>query len=99
MKYMKRHYAEGGIVAAICAAPGLVVSQLPTLEGLRFTCYDGFEDAPMSKGGQYTGEPAETDGNLITGRGPGCAIRFALAILKELQGEAVADKVEAGLLI
>ena len=99
MKYMKRHYAEGGIVAAICAAPGLVVSQLPTLEGLRFTCYDGFEEAPMSKGGQYTGEPAVTDGNLITGRGPGCAIRFALAILKELQGEEVAGKVEAGLLI
>ena len=33
MELMKSHYAEGGTVAAICAAPGLVVSQLPTLEG------------------------------------------------------------------
>ena len=99
MKFMKKHYAAGGVVAAICAAPGLVVSQLPSLEGLRFTCYDGFEDAPMSKGGQYTGEPAVADGNLITGRGPGCAVRFALAVLAELRGKEVAEKVEAGLLV
>ena len=46
MELMKRHYAEGGTLAAICAAPGLVVSQIPSLKGKRFTCYDGFEAAP-----------------------------------------------------
>ena len=99
MEFMKKHYAKGGVVAAICAAPGLVVSQLPTLEGKKFTCYDGFEEAPMAQGGEYTGEPAVTDGNLITGRGPGCAIMFALAVLAKLRGEDVAAKVESGLLI
>lgn len=99
MEIMRSHYAEGGVVAAICAAPGLVVSQLPTLEGKRFTCYNGFEAAPVSKGGAYTGAPAEVDGNLITGRGPGCAVEFALAVLGKLKGEAVASEVRAGLLI
>ena len=53
----------------------------------------------MAQGAEYTGEPAVTDGNLITGRGPGCAIRFALEILRKLKGEEVAAQVEAGLLI
>ena len=36
MNRMQRHFAEGGTVAAICAAPGLVLSMLP-LSGLRFS--------------------------------------------------------------
>ena len=51
INFMRLHYAEGGTVAAICAAPGLVVSQLPSLEGKHFTCFDGFEDAPIARGG------------------------------------------------
>ncbi len=99
MEQMKAHYAQGGVLAAICAAPGMVVSQLPSLEGIRFTCYDGFEAAPTAKGGEYTGEPAVVDGNLVTGRGPGCAVAFALALLETLKGEDVAGEVSDGLLI
>lgn len=50
INFMRLHYAEGGTVAAICAAPGLVVSQLPSLAGKHFTCFDGFEDAPIARG-------------------------------------------------
>ena len=82
----------------ICAAPGLVVAQLPGIEGKKVTCYDGFEEALMEEGAEYTGEPAETDGNLITGRGPGCAVRFAVQIVRKLKGDEVADRVFAGLL-
>ena len=42
---MKEHYAAGGTVAAICAAPGLVLSQLDGLSGVEFTCFEGFQDA------------------------------------------------------
>ena len=73
IELMKQHYADGGIVAAICAAPGLVASQLPDLRGKRFTCFDGFEDALIAKGAEYVKAPAVSDGNLITGRGAGCA--------------------------
>lgn len=99
MNMMKRHYAEGGTVAAICAAPGLVVSQLPTMEGKKFTCYDGFEAAPAAKGGEYVRAPFVTDGNLITGRGPGCAVDFALAIVAKLKGAALAAEVRAAMMI
>ena len=99
MDRMKKHFNRNGLVAAICAAPGLVLSQVRSLEGIRFTCYDGFEQGPMSKGGIYTGEPAEVDCNVVTGRGPGCAVDFALALLAELEGQDRAVEVADGLLI
>lgn len=99
MALMKRHYAEGGAVAAICAAPGLVVSQLPDLRGRKFTCYDGFEEALLAKGAEYIKVPAVADGNLITGRGPGCAMDFGLVIVEYLKGSDVAARVKQGLML
>lgn len=99
MEMMKRHFAEGGTVAAICAAPGLVVSQLSDLQGRMFTCYDGFEELPSSKGAEYVKTPAVSDGNLITGRGPGCAVDFALAIVEHLQGQDLADGIRSSMMI
>lgn len=99
MEIMQDHWARGGAVAAICAAPGLVLSQLPGLAGRRFTCFDGFEDALIGQGAVYTGEGAVTDGNMITGRGAGWAVAFGLAILEYLRGPEAAAKVRAGLML
>lgn len=99
INFMRLHYAEGGAVAAICAAPGLVVSQLPSLQGKHFTCFDGFEDAPVARGGIYEKKPAVRDGNLITGRGAGCAVEFGLAILAHLKGEEAAAAVRHSLML
>lgn len=99
INFMRLHYAEGGAVAAICAAPGLVVSQLPSLQGKHFTCFDGFEDAPIARGGIYEQKPAVRDGNLITGRGAGCAVEFGLAILAHLKGEEAAAAVRHSLML
>ena len=99
MEILLDHWARGGAVAAICAAPGLVVSQLPGLEGRKFTCFEGFEDALIGKGAVYTPESTVTDGNLITGRGAGHAVNFGLAILRYLKGDEAAEKVKAGLML
>lgn len=99
MDIMQQHYAEGGTLAAICAAPSVVLSLLPDLQGKRMTCYDGFEEALTTKGAEYVKEGVVTDGQLITGRGPGWAVDFGLAILAKLKGQEVADKVKAGLML
>ena len=99
MEILQDHWSRGGTVAAICAAPGLVVSQLDGLEGLHFTCFDGFQDPLIAKGALFTPESAVTDGRLITGRGAGHAIAFGLAILRKLKGDEVAEKVKAGLML
>lgn len=93
------HFTAGGPVAAICAAPGLVVSQLPGIAGRKATCYDGFEGHLADAGAVYTGESVTVDGNLITGRGPAFAIEFGLAIVSYIQGPAAAAAVRKGLLL
>lgn len=99
MDIMKHHYTEGGTVAAICAAPSVVLTLLPDITGKRMTCYDGFEEALTAKGAEYVKEGVVADGNIITGRGPGWAVDFGLAILAKLKGQDISDKVKAGLML
>ncbi len=98
---MKGHFADGGLLAGICAAPGLVLSQNDgkLLKGRKFTCYDGCEAPMLEKGAKYEAVPAVKDGNLITGRGPAFTIDFALEIVKAVRGEEIAEKVKKGLLL
>lgn len=99
MDLMKRHFANHGIVAAICAAPGLVASQLDGLSGRKFTCFDGFETYMQDKGAVYVKAPAVVDGNLVTGRGAGCAVDFGLAILSVVKGAETVAQVRHGMML
>lgn len=99
MDMMQKHYAEGGCVAAICAAPSVVLGKLPGLKGKRMTCYDGFEPALVARGVEYTKEGVVTDGNIITGRGAGHAVNFGLAILAYLKGQDAADQVARSIML
>jgi 4-methyl-5(b-hydroxyethyl)-thiazole monophosphate biosynthesis len=82
-------------LAAICAAP-LVLGGLDLLQGKKATAYPGFEST--LKGAEYVQAGVVKDGNIITGRGPGFALAFGLAIVEELQGNGMADEVAGGLL-
>ena len=72
------------LVGAICAAP-LVLGRLSLLENKKATCYPGFENE--LKGAVATSEKVTVDGNIVTGRGPGCSIDFALALVSKLKSE------------
>ena len=96
---MQEHYEAGGTVAAICAAPSVVLSLLPDLSGRKMTCYDGFEEVLISKGAEYVKKGVVVAGNIITGRGPGWAVEFGLAILAHIKGQETAYKVKAGLML
>lgn len=99
MDMMRSHFAEGGTVAAICAAPSLVLGLLPDIKGRRMTCYDGFEDALIAKGAEYVKEGVVVDGNMITGRGPGWATEFGLAIVGKLCGAEKAAAIKSQLML
>ena len=92
MKAMKAHYAAGGTVAAICAAPGLVLSQLgDALKGAEVTCFDGFESCLEAEGATFVPKPAVRSERIITGRSAGHAVSFALEILRLLNPGKVED--------
>lgn len=75
----------GKKIAAICAAPAVVLGQLGILHGKRATCYPGFEQ--MLDGATYTGELCTVDGNVTTGEGPAAAFPFAFSLLYQLVNE------------
>jgi len=97
LKAMLREASGKGVyIAAICAAP-LVLGGLGLLQGRKATCYPGVE--PFLKGATVTGMPVEVDGNFITSKGPGTAIRFALKLVEILFGKAKADELRQKMLI
>lgn len=89
-------FRNSKIVAAICAAP-IVLGGLGLLKEKKATCYPSFE--PKLIGATVTGNATETDGNVITGKGPGFVYNFGLALVEALKGKAVAEEVAAGLLL
>lgn len=99
MDMMQKHYAEGGCVAAICAAPSVVLGLLPGLKSKKMTCYDGFEPALIEKGVDFTAEGVTVDGNIITARGAGFAVDFGLAIVEYLKGKDAAEKVAHSIML
>ena len=76
---LKLFDAEGKLIAAICAAPS-VLGQIGLLEGRDATSYPGF--AEKMPGCNYKTDAVVRDGNIITSRGMGTAIEFALAIVE-----------------
>ena len=87
---------EGNLVAAICAAPGIVLGEHGLIGDRRFTCYPGFQDRASS--GSFVEERVVVDGNLLTSRGPGTAAEFAEAIISYLVGPDAARQVHDGTL-
>ena len=85
---------DGKPIAAICAAP-MVLGHLGILEGRRATIYPGMEDELV--GATPIAEPAVTDGNITTGRGPATALPFALALVERFCGAEIAEGIAAGM--
>jgi 4-methyl-5(b-hydroxyethyl)-thiazole monophosphate biosynthesis len=90
---LKHMAAQDKYTAAICAAPKALASA-GLLEGRRATAYPGVLD---DLGIQSQGSAVEKDGKVITSRGPGTAMDFALELIEMLVGKTKRDEVEQGL--
>ena len=86
---IKKFAGEGKLVAAICAAPS-VLGAAGILEGRRATCHPGFEE-------KLTEDAVVVDGNIITSRGMGTAIPFALEIVRYFADDAAVEHIKDGL--
>jgi 4-methyl-5(b-hydroxyethyl)-thiazole monophosphate biosynthesis len=93
---LRRMAAGGKYTAAICAAPK-VLGRIGLLAGRRATSYPGFVDRMHLPGVTYLDDAVVQDGKVITSRGPGTAMDFALHLIEVLAGRAKRDEVEAGL--
>jgi 4-methyl-5(b-hydroxyethyl)-thiazole monophosphate biosynthesis len=88
---IKKLHREGKLVAAICAAPAVVLEKAGVLTGKKATCYPGFEKEFTRT--TFSSERVVVDGNIVTSRAPGTAAEFALTLVEILAGKKAAEKI------
>jgi 4-methyl-5(b-hydroxyethyl)-thiazole monophosphate biosynthesis len=93
---LRRTAAAGHFTAAICAAPK-VLAAAGLLEGRRVTSYPGALDGLAVPRMTLLRDAVVRDGPVITSRGPGTAMDFALELIETLVGRETRERVEAGL--
>jgi len=87
---------KGKNIAAICAAP-FALNKAGVLKQ-NYTCYPSVQEQIREDGYQGDKSMIVEDENIMTSRGPGTAICFALAIVKKLKGQEVYEMLRYGLL-
>ena len=91
-KLIKRAHQNNKIIAAICAAPSLVLAPTGILTNRSVTGFPGMMENFSTKT-RYQEAPVVVDKNIITSRGPATALAFAFAISEKLVGKDITDKV------
>lgn len=91
---IKAFYSANKYVCAICAAP--IALYAAGVLNCNYTCYPNCEQG--IKSGNFSKDTVVIDGKIITSRGPGSAICFALAIVKELISKEKYEAVKNGML-
>jgi len=89
-------HGSGKLTAAICAAP-YVLANAGVLEGKHATSYPSYRK--KLAGAIYQEKTVVEDGKIMTSRGPGTAVCFALAIAEKLVGKEEADAVKEAMLV
>lgn len=93
---LNRHYQQGKYVAAVCAAP-MVLANTGLLNDKRATAYPGVLSHERWPAISICDEPVVVDGRVLTSRGPGTAMDFALTIIETLLDKKTRDKIETEL--
>ncbi len=94
---LKENHAQGVMLAAICAAP-MVLAQLGLLNGEKATIYPAMKDE-LEKAVYSENMVVKSRNNIITSRGPGTAMYFALALIEELKGTEMMENIKEGVLL
>ncbi len=90
LSIVQETFRKGLMCAAICAAPA-IFGKAGILHNIRATCYPGLED--QLTGARFIEAAVVRDKNIITSRGVGTAIAFALELITITKGEESAERV------
>lgn len=93
---IQQQLQQGKYIAAICAAPAVLASA-GVLNGRNATCYPGFINPTEYPQITLREQAVVIDGNILTSRGPGTAMDFALAIVETLTDTITRQNVEKAL--
>ncbi len=90
-------HAAGHLTAAICAAP-MVLARAGIVDGTRVTSHPSVRD--RLEGAVVCADPRVLrEGNVLTSQGPGTAMEFALALVREIAGGDKADELARAMIV
>jgi 4-methyl-5(b-hydroxyethyl)-thiazole monophosphate biosynthesis len=95
IRWVKEFFSSGRLVTAICAAP-TVLLEAGILDGKHVTSYPSEKEKFTQS--TYLEEPVVEDGTIITSRGVGTAIPFALHLVARLKDQPTADTLSEQIL-
>jgi 4-methyl-5(b-hydroxyethyl)-thiazole monophosphate biosynthesis len=94
---LKAQKQSGRLIAAICAAPVLVLHYYGLLENIKATCYPSLADElPHQEAVEFN---VVVDQNFITSRSPGTALHFAIKLVELLFDLERASQISKAMLI
>lgn len=96
---MKKQVEDGKLYAAVCASPAVAFGSWGLLNGLKATCHPFFMDELKSSGAITVESRVHEEGNVVTSRGPGTTMEFAVALVEKLFGKEKADEVSGPLVM
>ena len=96
---VKKHWNKGGNIAAICAAPALILGPLGIINRVKATGYPFLKEDFEKNGGIYSDESVVIGNHLITSKGPGTTLEFALAIVRKAKGADTEKALREGMVI
>jgi 4-methyl-5(b-hydroxyethyl)-thiazole monophosphate biosynthesis len=97
VRILKRQAEQQRWLAAICAAPAVVLAHHGLLFQRKATCHPAFSD--RIEDASAMASRVVVDGHLITSRGPGTALDFALKLVELLFGRKKAEEVARPMIV
>lgn len=106
IQFVKKMFENGKFVTALCASPAVVLSKTGVLKNKKWTCYPQMEKNLseycgtkenadlLTENSIHLESPFVTDGNLVTGRGPGATEQFAMELVRLLCGQEIMEKIK-----
>ncbi|CAN1132219.1 Protein DJ-1 homolog B [Linum perenne] len=95
---VKKQATDGRPYAAVCASPAVALGSWGLLKGLKATCYPSFMEQLQSSATAVESR-VQQDGIVITSRGPGTTMEFAVALVEQLYGKEKAAEVSGPLVM
>lgn len=99
IRLLKEQQEAGRLIGAICASPAVVLLPHGLLAGRKATCHPGRVRAFDGTGTEAVDSRVVVDGNIVTSRGPGTAIEFALKLVELLFGKDKAQEVAGPMVV
>ncbi|MFC3022314.1 DJ-1 family glyoxalase III [Vibrio zhugei] len=99
VEMLRQQKYDGRLVAAICAAPALVLQYHGLYPGAIMTGHPNFQEQIPASLRRTKRVTFDVTNNVLTSQGPGSSLEFAIEIIIRLSGKTVAKQIAEPMMV